>query len=112
MVDKNVKELMDSCNISMENVEDLRKAGIAALDSFESWPREKKEQEFLKLMTADCSMHKLHEIFFNSDRNEIAKILDNDRDGVLGKVISVMACYTMVGANFGFMKSVDDEEAD
>lgn len=110
MVDKVTKELMDNCNISVDDIERLKNAAVEWFDRFEKGSREDKLATFFELTTASASMHKLRQVMLDAGREKVSKLIMDDESGLMGQFISILSCYVMIGANLGFMKSAEDDK--
>lgn len=108
-----LESAMNATNVTKEDLDRLVDSAKAALKEFEKQSQEQREKDFVRLLSADATVHKLHEAFTKAPRDKVIGLLDKEDNDLFREIITILGCFALIGAHCGFMKEADDEsEAD
>ena len=103
-------EFMKEFDIKSGDMDKLRESIKDYLEDFKKKTPVDMEKEFVRLISADVAMRKIFDLF-HANKDEILGAM---KEGKLSKMFqdltSIVATFTLLGANFGWMRSVDDDE--
>lgn len=104
-----LKDAMGATNITKEDLDGVIRVSKEYLEEFDKKPQADREKEFVRLMAADAAVRKLHDAFHETPKEKVFELIDLDEADLFRQVVSILGCFTMIGAHCGFMSEVKDE---
>ena len=105
-----LKDVMDVTEITEKDLEQLKAQCDKYLLEWEAESHEWKQKEFIRLISADVAIRKIHEAFMDTEKEKLMDMIDKDPTSLLSRIVSIMGCFAMIGAHCGWMKEVKDDE--
>lgn len=94
-------EALKAMGIENFPFDEMNKAAFDDLENFDKLPSDERKTKWGRLLTADAGMQKVFGLIKETPKPEMEKLIDES--DFVGKIITIVATYAIVGNKQGWM---------